>query len=32
MGSAQEFLERFVGRERAIVDNVFDGRSDPFAV
>lgn len=32
MGSAQEFLERFVGRERAIVDNVFDGSSDPFAV
>jgi hypothetical protein len=32
MGSAQDFLERFVGSELAIVDNIFAGKSDPFSV
>lgn len=32
MGSAQDFLTRFVGKEVAIVDNIFAGKSDPFTV
>lgn len=32
MGSAQDFINRFVGRERTIVDNLFNGKTDPFAL
>ncbi|MDP2226592.1 MAG: hypothetical protein Q8J78_03845 [Moraxellaceae bacterium] len=31
MGSAADFLSVFVGKERAIVDAIFDGKPDPFA-
>lgn len=30
MGSAQDFIDRFISRERTIIDNIFDGKSDPF--
>ncbi|HQV42001.1 MAG: hypothetical protein KBD35_05450 [Moraxellaceae bacterium] len=30
MGSAQDFLNRFIGKERAIVDAICSGKSDPF--
>lgn len=32
MGSAQDFLAAFVGKEKAIVANLFDGKSDPFTL
>ncbi len=32
MGSAQDFLATFVGKEKAIVENLFAGKSDPFTV
>jgi len=31
MGSAQDFLNTFIGKERAIVDAIFDGKADPYA-
>ncbi|MFN3586943.1 MAG: FFLEELY motif protein, partial [Moraxellaceae bacterium] len=31
MGSAQDFLATFIGKERAIVDAIFDGKPDPYA-
>jgi hypothetical protein len=32
MGSAQDFLNLFVGREMAIADNLFAGKPSPFSV
>lgn len=32
MGSAQDFLAQFVGKEKAIVENLFAGKTDPFVV
>jgi hypothetical protein len=32
MGSAQDFLARFVGQEIAIIDNIFAGKSHPYDV
>lgn len=32
MGSAQDFLSQFTGKEMAIVDNLFAGKSDPFSI
>lgn len=30
MGSAQDFINLFISRERAILDNIRDGKTDPF--
>lgn len=32
MGSAHDFLQRFVGKELAIIDNIHSGKSDPYTV
>lgn len=32
MGSAHDFVSLFVGRELAIVDNIYAGKSDPYAI
>jgi hypothetical protein len=32
MGSAQEFINLFVSRERAIVDNIRAGKANPYDI
>jgi hypothetical protein len=32
MGSAQDFISLFISRERAIIDNIRDGKPDPYAL
>lgn len=32
MGSAQDFINLFVNRERAILDNIHAGKADPYAL